>query len=46
MTMDYEVEGSTKRTRFEVATTDGRATYELVYDGSDDDAEPSLSRIE
>lgn len=46
MTMDYEVDGNTKRTRFEVATTDGYTTYELVYEGLDDDAEPSLSRIE
>lgn len=46
MTMDYEVDGSTKQTRFEVTTTDGCATYELVYDGMDADAEPSLSRIE
>jgi hypothetical protein len=46
MTMDYEVDGSTKQTRFEVTTSDGCATYKLVYDGMDDDAEPSLSRIE
>ena len=30
----------------EVPTDDGTTTYELVYDGQDDDAEPELKSVD
>lgn len=46
VSVDYEAADGTKRTTFEVSTPEGGATYELVYDGSEDDAEPTLSSVE
>lgn len=46
MSVEYDAEKGTKRTIFEVTTTDGQVTYELVYDGRTADAEPHLTRVE
>lgn len=46
MSVEYDTEEGTKRTIFEVTTTDGQVTYELVYDGRTADAEPHLTRVE
>lgn len=46
ISVDYEAIESTKRTTFEVTTADGSVTYELVYEGTEDEDEPEISRIE
>lgn len=46
ISIEYTTEGEQKQTRFEVSTTDGSATYELIYNGRDENAKPELRQIE
>lgn len=46
ISIDHTFEGGQKRTTFEVATAEGAVTYELVYEGHDDGAEPELTQLE
>lgn len=46
LSIRYNGSESTKRTRFEVDTGDGTSTYELRYDGRDEDADPELVPLE
>ncbi len=46
LSIHYSFEEGTKRTEIEIQTSEAVATYELVYDGGRDDAEPDLTRIE
>lgn len=46
VSVHYEYVDGRKQTTFEVVTADGTDKYELVYDGSRDDVEPELSRVD
>lgn len=46
ISITYEYVDGRRHTTLEVATADGTVAYELVYDGSRDDAEPGLDRVE
>lgn len=46
ISITYEYADSRKHTTFEIETADGTVAYELVYDGSRDDVEPELDRVE
>lgn len=46
ISVTYTFEDGHKRTIIEVPTGDGTTTYELVYDGQDDDAEPELKSVD
>lgn len=46
LSLDYSFDDGTKRTTFEIGTPDGETTYELRYEGRDDEEEPELVRHE
>lgn len=46
LSIDYTVTGGEKQTTVDVVTPNGTVTYELVYDGRDDESEPELTRCE
>ncbi|MFC7116654.1 MULTISPECIES: hypothetical protein [Halobacteriales] len=46
ISVTYTFEDGQKRTMIEVPTGDGATTYELVYNGQDDDAEPELKSVD
>lgn len=46
ISIEYEGGSGTKRTEFSVTETDGDIVYELVFGGSEDEAEPELFRID
>jgi hypothetical protein len=46
LSVNYTFENGTKRTIIEVSTGEDRNTYELVYDGQDEDTEPELNSID
>lgn len=46
ITISYTFESGQKRTTIEVPTDSGSTTYELVYDGRDDDTEPELKPVD
>jgi hypothetical protein len=46
ISIEYASEDGTKRTRFIVNITDEERTYELSYDGTDEETEPELIRLD
>ncbi|WP_232688978.1 hypothetical protein [Halobacterium zhouii] len=46
ISVTYTFEDGQKRTMIEVPAGDGTTTYELVYDGQDDDTEPELKSVD
>lgn len=46
ISLTYTFENGQKRTILDVPTGDDTATYELVYDGQDDDEEPELRSVD
>lgn len=45
ISVTYAFENGQKQTRIEVPAGDGTTTYELVYDGQDDNAEPEIKSV-
>ncbi|UPV77148.1 hypothetical protein M0R89_23185 (plasmid) [Halorussus limi] len=46
LSIQYSFIEGTKRTEVEIQTSEAVATYELVYDGERDEAEPELTQID
>lgn len=46
LSIEYTSRGGQKKTIFKIQTGDSGTTYELVYNGQDDNAEPVLNRID
>lgn len=46
ISIDYRADHGQKQTIFDILASDGDETYELVYDGRDDAAEPELTQVD